>query len=185
MAASLLALTIGAGGGYFAGLQRRPRPASAPVPPLISPEIELVEEIANYYLVFVGDERRPHELGAAQTPLIEEWFSARLGRAFRVPDLSDMGLTFDGGRLMAVEEHSASLLIYRLPTGRPVGLCLTDWESGELAITTIERKATHIVYWADHQSIFIVLGWAGVEFLWDLVGPIRRTMDMAENTQRR
>ena len=178
LAASVAGLVIGLSGGYYARTSD-PEPLVVSADhdvAALSPEVELVEEIADYYLVFIGDKRRPFELDASQTAFLDEWFSERLGRAFRVPDLSEQGLTFVGGRLMAIEEQSAILLLYKSPTGQPVGVCITDWGRGMQRPQTLQRKGTHTVYWVDGQSIFVLLGWTGPALLWDLIPEVERSV---------
>ena len=175
LAASVAGLVIGLSGGYYAKISD-PEPPARARDVALSPEVELVEEIADYYLVFIGDKRRPFELDASHKPVLDEWFSERLGRAFRVPDLSEQGLTFVGGRLLAIEEQSASLLLYKSPTGQPVGVCITDWGRGMQPPQTLQRKGTHTVYWVDDHSIFVLLGWTGPALLWDLIPEVERSV---------
>ena len=76
----------------------------------------------------------------------------------------------------------AGLLLYKSPTGQPVGLCIRDWGQGALQMQTSQRKGTNTVYWADDQSIFVLLGWTGPALLWDLMPEVQRSMEITEAT---
>lgn len=178
--ASLATLVIGAGGGYTARRRyREGRADDLQVAGKESAEAHLVDEIANYYLVFVGDERRPYELGAARKSYIEEWFSARQGRPIRVPDLSRHGITFAGARLMAVEGRSAGPVLYTLPTGGPMGLCITNWEGAGLTVRDTQTKGLQTVHWADARSIFVLMCRAGTGAMLDLVPDVEHAIGSA------
>ena len=47
-----------------------------------------------------------------------------MGVAFSIPDLSQFGLTFEGGRLLVAAGKPVAQLMYRLQDGTVIALCL-------------------------------------------------------------
>ena len=78
----------------------------------------LAREAASSYTVYARDTVRPVELPATQLGDLDRWFSQRLGRAIRAPDLRAASLTLIGGRLVASAHGAAALYLYQDPAGR-------------------------------------------------------------------
>jgi anti-sigma factor RsiW len=78
----------------------------------------LAREAVSSYAVYASDTARPVELPASQLDDLDRWFSQRLGRAIRAPDLRAASLTLIGGRLVASAHGAAALYLYQDPAGR-------------------------------------------------------------------
>ena len=92
---------------------------------------------------------------------IEAWFGAVLHRTLRIPDLSDRGLTFVGGRLLVVDGVPVTQLLYRWP-GRPhepFGLCISPDPSSERGLTTDAREGLQQVLWRRKGYTYVLVGW--------------------------
>nr|WP_315383187.1 anti-sigma factor [uncultured Sphingomonas sp.] len=78
----------------------------------------LAREAVSSYAVYASDTARPVELPATQLETLDRWFSQRLGRAIRAPDLRAASLTLIGGRLVPSAHGAAALYLYQDPEGR-------------------------------------------------------------------
>lgn len=104
-AAVLIALSLGAGGGWFVG-QRSPTGVAA-----------IAREAAMSYAVYASDKRRPVEVWATQKDDLTRWLSNRLNRPVSPPDLSSLQYQLLGGRLVATAHGPAALFMYENPRG--------------------------------------------------------------------
>ncbi len=85
----------------------------------------LVQQGFATYSVFAPDVRHPIEVPANEQAHLTQWLSNRLHRDVMIPDLSRLGYTLLGGRLVATEQGGASALImYAGPQGQRVSLLL-------------------------------------------------------------
>jgi anti-sigma factor RsiW len=161
LAASIALLVAGAVGGFYAA-----------GPDEASNHFVWVEEMVNYYKVYADDDRRLVELGADRRAEIEEWFSERLNQAVKVPDLSEQGLTFRGGRLVALDGRPASMLVYDGPGG-PVAFCITAVPTIDaLSPSTARLHGFQAVYWARSGYVFLLTGAADEARLRALVSQV-------------
>jgi len=81
-------------------------------------------DIADYHAVYASQGRHLVEVGAEEADHIETWLGNTVGAAFRIPDLSGFGLTFEGGRLLVANSRPVAQLMYRAADGTVVALCL-------------------------------------------------------------
>lgn len=84
----------------------------------------VMDEIADYHGVFAAEREHLVEVPAARKEHLEAWLGEKLKFAFRVPDLQEYGLDFQGGRLLAVDRLPVAQLIYTGRDGIPVALCI-------------------------------------------------------------
>lgn len=105
-AAVMLALGLGAGGGWWAG-RRQPTGIDA-----------LAREAAMNYTVYAMDRRHPVEMTGAHREELAHWLSARLDHRVTPPDLSSAGYQLMGGRLSASPHGAAALFVYQDAAGR-------------------------------------------------------------------
>lgn len=114
-ASIMLALMIGGGSGWV--LRGLSTPATAGT-------AALAREAAASYAVFASDADRPVEIAASEQQLLDDWFSRRLSRPIRAPDLGAAGFRLIGGRLVATDSGPAGLYLYRDASGNRVALYL-------------------------------------------------------------
>ena len=107
-AAAGLVLLSGAGGWTLRGWAVPPTAGTA----------ALAREAASSYAVYAGDAARPVELAATDRDAIDNWFSKRLSKPVRAPNLARAGLTLLGGRLVATQHGPAGLYLYQDKMGR-------------------------------------------------------------------
>ena len=168
LAASLAAFAVSLGGGYMAGLNH------------VQQQLEMtdldrwLDEVANYYRLYAQNDRYLVEMTAVETRDMEADLGDWLDRELRVPDLSRHGLTFRGARFVALEAFTtvrsvaqpAVLLVYDLPDGRPLGLCITAFSpSMELLQTLGQRADMSVLYWTESGFAHVLMGWAEPKLL--------------------
>ncbi|KQM18204.1 anti-sigma factor family protein [Novosphingobium sp. Leaf2] len=88
----------------------------------------LAREAASSYAVYASDAARPVELAASDRFALDSWFSKRLSRPIRAPDLQQAGLTLIGGRLVATSHGPGGLYLYRDRQGRRIALYVRPME---------------------------------------------------------
>jgi anti-sigma factor RsiW len=105
MAASVvLALGLGAGGGWF--LHR-----ATEVNRTDQAMALLGQEALTSHVVYAADVRHPIEVPGSEAPHLQQWLSNRLNRKVVAPDLSALGYHLVGGRLLATEHGGAAALL--------------------------------------------------------------------------
>jgi anti-sigma factor RsiW len=123
----LLALAVGAAGGWFA------REASAPVPPPIvaapappsavpAPAPALVDLAAAAHRVYSAENRHAVEVPADEETHLSYWLSNRLGGPVKPPKLYGAGFRFMGGRLLPAAGGVAAQFMYEDKAGRRITL---------------------------------------------------------------
>jgi anti-sigma factor RsiW len=168
LAASLAAFAVSLGGGYMAGLYH------------VQQQLEVTElehwldEAAKYYRLYAQNDHYLVEMTAAEIHDKEADLGDWLNRKLRVPDLSRHGLTFRGARFVALEgdlsirgdAQPAVLLVYDLPGGRPLGVCITAFSPGGEQTQTLGRRANmSVLYWTQSGFGHVLMGWAEPNFL--------------------
>ena len=112
MAASIvLALAIGAGGGWMAHGPRMPGGVAA-----------VGIEAASAFRVFAADAKHVPELGPERRAELIDWASQQFGRKIVPPDLSRAGFTFEGGRPLATAYGPACMFFYGNAEGQRISV---------------------------------------------------------------
>ena len=69
-------------------------------------------EAAFSHAIYAGDQGRPVEVGAQEEARLVRWLTRRLGVEVPPPDLTGVGFSLVGGRLVAGNEKPTALLMY-------------------------------------------------------------------------
>lgn len=145
-----LAFCLGGGSGWM--LRERAAPATIGT-------AALAREAAASYAVYAGDADRPVEIAAADQPALDGWFSRRLSRRVKAPDLRAAGFRLIGGRLVATEFGPAGLYLYRDASGNRVALYVRPMRvEGNDRMTRRDEGAVRGWTWADDGLGFGVFG---------------------------
>ncbi len=150
LAASLAFFLIGGTGGY---LLRGP---AAPVE-----TAGWLADIADYHAVYASQGRHLVEVSADESDHIETWLGNQTGISFSIPDLSEFGLTFEGGRLLVANAKPVAQLMYRQPDGTVIALCLQESNrEGDGAPVFNERTINgfDFVSWTEGGADYVVIG---------------------------
>ncbi len=137
------------------GLLRSVPFASAPNPTVA----HVLNEIADYHTVYVGEREHLVEVPAAGKEHLETWLGGRLQLAFQVPDLRAYDLEFKGGRLLGVDRQPVAQLMYTDKAGSPVALCiaLTEFDATS-PVQRYEDDALTLFGQGIGRHVFIVVG---------------------------
>jgi len=149
IAASLVMLVIGGLGGYALK-------GDAPVQ-----TAGWLADIADYHAVYASQGRHLVEVGADETDHIETWLGNTIGATFTVPDMSDYGLTFEGGRLLVANGKPVAQLMYRDADGIVVALCLQRSSKPADTPTTFSEQTINgfnFVSWSANGADYVVIG---------------------------
>lgn len=179
VAASAVLLLAGGYSGYFIGMKSAAQPnmeitetaaLEAPqgktiktrelklsfnTPAPISLPAIAVTSVAGVHDVYSRETSRLGEIPAAQASDLKVWLAASTGVAFNIPDLSADGLSFQGGRLVAVDGNPAGALYYRSTKGEVVGVYFTK---GTVTKGETSEGANQYVSGAKGDTAWIVAG---------------------------
>lgn len=145
IAASVLALLVGGGGGWL-------------LKPLPTGMQALVQEAGASYAVFVPDVNRPVELWADQKALLTRWISRRLDRPIVPPDLSAQGYHLLGGRLLASPHGAAALFVYENEGKTRLTLYVRPMKVDEtVPMRLVDAKGGDGCAWIEHGMGYMVM----------------------------
>lgn len=153
MAASVMIVAVGFGGGWLAG--------ESHAGPERSFDARLFDEIADYHTTYAMEDEHQVEVGADRQDHIEDWLGNRLHRRLHIPDLSNRDLTFAGARLLSVDGAPVAELVYHWPNDphKPLALCITFGDPGDRGLKTDARDGVQQVMWRANGYTYVLVGW--------------------------
>lgn len=124
---------------------------------------EFVHEARVAHVVFAREKRHAVEVGADQSKHLIEWLSRRLGAPLATPDLSALGYTLMGGRLLPGEQaQSRAQFMYEQASGERVTLHVSVFGADATPASTSFRFATDDAsssfYWVDGRYGYALTG---------------------------
>ena len=122
------------------------------------PRAELLDEIAEYHVIYARETEHLVEVPAERKDHIEEWLGARLKRKLAVPDLSRQGLEFAGARMLVLAGNPVAQLMYTRDTGTPVAFCIAFGEDGNTSLTIDELHGMIVGYWDHGGYTYVIVG---------------------------
>ncbi|SPH17270.1 hypothetical protein DEA8626_00786 [Defluviimonas aquaemixtae] len=155
-AAAIALLMIGAGAGSVLT-----RLLSAPVEVAAAPG--WLDQVADYHRVYAREKRHLAEVPATEAAHLETWLADTTGVSFAIPDLSRLGLTFQGGRLLVAAGKPVGQLMYTDSGGEVVALCFIAGgdaaaDDGPTAFTVRDFGDIDMVVWKDRAASYVVVG---------------------------
>ncbi|MBP2236962.1 anti-sigma factor RsiW [Sinorhizobium kostiense] len=154
-AAALLIFVAGALTGAFA-----PR-FVAPVDPRASTTAvqSLSEQAQSAFLVYASEVRHPVEVGSDQQAHLATWLGKRLDYDLKLPDLSTLGFSLVGGRLVPVNGTAGAMLMYEDATGRRLTVLLgRNPQNRETSFRFASHAGLETFYWIDREIGYAVTG---------------------------
>ena len=135
---------------------------------------QLAEKSAAAYAVYAPEVRHPVEVAASEAEHLSAWLSNRMGMAFRIPRLGDLGFELIGGRLMIGDRAPAALLMYENSQGRRLIFYLRNdlSEAGTSEPRYVRSGETGVVTWFGDATGF---GLAGA-FVEDELLPVAQSL---------
>jgi len=99
------------------------------------------------------------EVGPEYWQVIEGWLREDLQRDIPVPDLSTMGWSYEGARLL-VRNGGAPMvmLLYADQEGRPISYTIAEDASGDMPRVVVEQAGLNLLEWRDESHAFVLAG---------------------------
>ncbi|HQT30348.1 MAG TPA: anti-sigma factor [Thiobacillus sp.] len=113
------------------------------------------------YAVFAPEVRHPVELGSAELQALNAWLSGRLGRHMRAPDLSSLGFSLVGGRLLPAETNKpAAQFMYEDRQGQRLTVYLRGMAqpTPETAFRYVGEGEISTFYWVERNWGYALSG---------------------------
>lgn len=120
----------------------------------------VIEEAATSFRVFTPDLVRPIEVSADNKQELFGWLSERLGAAVRAPELTKLGFSLLGGRLIPTDAGVGALFMYEAASGTRVVMymCPTQAKGETTGISTAKEDDVTVFYWFDGPFSYAVAG---------------------------
>jgi anti-sigma factor RsiW len=181
IAASLAALMIGAGIGYFAALQS---PGSGQLPPpteqVAAASSNWLDNVAGYHKMLVN--AGPNDTALVDIPADPQSGGGRklaLPQDFHLPDLKAWGLAYQGGRVLFIEGRPATQLFYTTDNKAlgPVTVVVANTSLADKAPTPENRGDVNLLWWRHHGHEYAVVGTANHGYLWNIHNDLSWQLD--------
>jgi len=165
VAAGLALFIVGGMGGFF--LKDQTSPGATVVA-----NAGWLADIADYHAIYASQQRHLVEVPAAESAHLVKWLGSTVGVQFSIPDLSEFGLTFEGGRLLVANGKPVAQLMYRQPDGVVIALCLqSGMNGGTMPAPGFKQqtiKGFDFVSWKSDGVNYVVIGPGGKSGLADI-----------------
>lgn len=116
-------------------------------------------EAGDAYLTYAAEVRHVVEVPASDSEHLTSWLGKRLDYSFTIPDLSDRGLSFIGGRLLPINGQPGAMLMYEDEAG--VRLAVIIARNDGASNSAFQYAADGDVgtfYWIDGQQAYAISG---------------------------
>jgi anti-sigma factor RsiW len=117
------------------------------------------------HVLYAADQRRPVEVWANEEASLARWLTRRMGTQAHIPDLTPLGYTLVGGRLVAGHEKPTGLVMYENSDKQRVTLqwrLTKDKEkaaaTGETAFRYAHEDGVGVFYWIDDDCAYALSG---------------------------
>jgi anti-sigma factor RsiW len=165
-AAAVIALVAasGAGGWFLRG--------SAPGSELVRNEVQAAVVAYN---VFVPEKLHPVEVSAEAQDHLGTWLGNRLGAPVKIPDLSALGLSLMGGRLLPGSDgQPAGQLMYETASGERVTLYMQGGYGEETTFVFSRQQNIGTFAWRSPDLAYVLTGVMAREDLLDIAHAIQQ-----------
>lgn len=164
--AAVIALIVGAGGGWAANDYFRASPNT---------ELALARDAVLAHRTYEAEKRHAVEVAASEEKHLVAWLSKRLEAPVRPPDLAARGYQLVGGRMLPAASGPAAQFMYENDKGDRLTLYVErNRAGGETAFRFAEEDEISAFYWKDGPLAYALIGRAGRD---QLLGLARTTYD--------
>jgi anti-sigma factor RsiW len=177
--AASLCLIVGAGGGYFAAQG----PTVAPIQTADNGgNRSYFDNIAGYHRLLIN--AGVNEQGLVDVPANGDQGRKNIQRLpanFRLPNLKNFGLSFDGARYLIVEGQPATQLFY-VSQNKKLGsmtMVVGSTSKRDMPITSERRDDVNFVYWRHGGHAYALVGSADVGALRNIAKEIYSQLNAA------
>jgi len=131
---------------------------------------EFVHDASIAHVVYTPEKRHPVEVAASEQQHLVQWLSRRLDRPLKVPDLSSLGYTLVGGRLLPGETGARAQFMFEDAAGervtlyigtldaRAAGASKTAPSANETAFRFASEGPVPSFYWVDQGFGYAIAG---------------------------
>lgn len=148
IAAGIVLLALGVALGSLMDLRPFQNPPRAPMADAMAA-----------YRVFATKPDDAVEIDAAQSVTLVSRVSGHLGRQLVIPDLSQIGLSLLGGRLLASDEGPGGMFVYKAPSGERISVYVKTLADGRRSRFGSRQDGDLIAYyWFDGRLGYAVTG---------------------------
>ncbi|PBI89830.1 hypothetical protein BKP43_29610 [Variovorax boronicumulans] len=164
MAAGLL---VAFAAGWLGNAQWSGAPRAAGASLARAPAVrEFVRDASVAHVVYTPEKRHPVEVAATEQQHLVQWLSKRLDHPLKVPDLSSLGYTLVGGRLLPGENGARAQFMFEDAAGERITLYIGTLDaqaadaaaSRETAFRFASDGAVPSFYWIDRGFGYAVAG---------------------------
>ena len=137
-----------------------------------------VAQVVGYHRGYAGT---PHEVEISaeeqrNEQALTKWMKNVLGEDFAVPDLSEAGMTFVGGRVLFVNGVATGQFAYHDDQGRLTGFCLTPSEDGQENSWRVGQSGDlHAIYWQKKGFQYVLVGYTEPATLAPIAAKLQKT----------
>jgi anti-sigma factor RsiW len=146
--AALLALMVGAAGGWFG----RGAWDIAPMPATIT------ADAIKAYKLYAVEVRHPVEVPGSEAAHLQQWLSRRVEHPLRAPDLELMGLKLVGGRLLPGPRGAAAFFMYEATSGERYTLYCSHAGAADATMRYRDAGKAAAYYWTDEGFTYVMSG---------------------------
>ncbi|MGF6256692.1 anti-sigma factor family protein [Ensifer sp. LBL] len=162
-------------------------------PPLLSPEQSprltqtadsLPRQAQSAFLVYASEVRHAVEVGADDQTHLATWLGKRLDHPLSIPDLSSLGFSLVGGRLLPVNGKAGAMFMYEDGTGRRLTVLLgRNDDNRETSFRIDENDGVETFYWIDGPLGYAVTGEVPRDLLQQVADECYRQFEKSEATK--
>jgi anti-sigma factor RsiW len=170
-AGAALFFVIGGALGYVTGTYPSV-PDMPQVPATATDARDWLDDIVSSYRLYTRHREHPVEMAADRPADILDWLTTNTGIGFRIPDLSQSGLTFLGARLVSTQGRPTGMLFYKRTDGEGDIIAISFVKSRPDTSRPVEdiRADTGLVTWSTPLATYVIVGPSAAADLDDIAG---------------
>ena len=150
VAASLATLLVGGGSGWIAHNLASPGSAVAQTLP---------QRALDAFAVYGADANHVVEVSGTDKEQLHAWLTKRIGVEFALPDLTAMGYSLMGGRLLAEGDKPAGLLFYENDRKQRLAVYVAANTANTNEPMTVQHRGTLVTcYWVEPDLVYALAG---------------------------
>jgi anti-sigma factor RsiW len=136
----------------------------------------MLDEVAEYHSIYSRETVHLVEVPATQEDHLKAWLGKRVNASLVIPNFSQAGLTFAGGRLVVLYGEPVAELMYTRPTGLPIAFCILSHVGQPSTITVQQRGDLNLATWNDGSHSYFVVGAADQATIQGLAAQARKQL---------
>ncbi|MFN7104402.1 MAG: anti-sigma factor family protein [Pseudorhizobium sp.] len=152
--ASLVLVALAGSLGYTLGRQ-----PSVPAQTVVTQaDRDWLDDIVAHYRIFSRQTDRLAEMPASDPAAVVEWLLTNTGVNFRIPDLTDNDLTFQGARLFAAGGMPIGELLYTSDEGEVIAILFRKNQPDDDGFSELIRDNIALMSWRSATATYVAIG---------------------------